>query len=304
MLSSPLKALSVLLVCGSAFALASGCGSDDGKKTVLGNDAGAAGAGEGGGPSSGGSMSSPGGAAGEPSAGQAGAVTANEGGVGGVSSGGAASAGEAGQAGAAPIVNDCETTGAATGLAVWTEPTYSGCRGSLVHIGFDVVNSDNTFSCCGVSTSKPAFVKSLQGISNQDGGGDLLLAVQSDAPLGSYSLDITCPGQAAPEGISLEISDTAPPVVSDVTAEIFPNDTLVITGENLDTVTSVMATNPSTGNTAFCNIDAQSTTATSLSCSFNAIPATNAGEAYILDVSNNACGSAQHRPTFIVNPYT
>lgn len=303
MLSLRIKTLGVLVACGVGFGLAGGCGSDDGKKTVLGEEAGAAGQSDAGAPSSGGSMSTPGGAPGAAGAdaGQAGALVSADGGV-----GGASAAGEAGQgAGGAPPVNECAMDGSVTDLSLLVEPVYQGCRGAVVHVPFDASDSTATFTCCGTSTSKPSFDAVLQGLSNFDGGGDLLLPVPLDAPLGSYAMNVACPTTVGGQAFALEVNDLAAPVVTDATASIFPNDPLVITGENLDGVTAITAIKHDGSAVAFCNIDAASRTTTSVTCSFNAIsPSQDAGDLYELDIASDQCGSAANRPSLLVTPYT
>jgi hypothetical protein len=297
--SSQLKTWVVLWVCAGAFALAGGCGSDDGKKATQAEEAGAAGQSDGGGPSSGGSESSAAGATPAPSAGQAGA---DLGGAGGVAN--APEAGQAGQmaAGGAPTIDHCAVNGSVTGLSLLTEPIYQGCRGSLVHVPFGASDSTATFTCCGVSTSSPAFGAALPSVSNFDGGGDLLLEVPSDAPFGSYAVNLTCPTQPSNHAFALEINDAAAPIVTGATAQIASGDTLVVSGENLDTLTSITAVRPSDGTVSFCNIDLASQSATSVSCTFNSIPpSANDADVYVLDVANETCGAARNRPTLIAN---
>lgn len=305
-----MRALGALLVCGGGvFVLASGCGSDDGKKAVKAEEAGAAGQSDGGAPpSSGGSMSSPSGAPGAAGAdaGQAGALGSADGGVGGVGAGGVGAAGEAGQgAGGAPLVNECTMDGTVTDLALLTEPIYQGCRGAVVHVPFDASDSTATFTCCGTSTSEPSYDALLQGLSNFDGGGDLLLPVPADAPLGSYAMNVACPTQVGGQAFALEINDLAAPIVTDATASMFPKDPLVITGENLDGVTAITAVKLDGSSIAFCNIDAASRTTTSVTCTFNAItPSQDAADLYELDIASEQCGSAANRPSLLVTPYT
>ncbi len=294
---------------GGVFVLASGCGSDDGKKAVKAEEAGAAGQSDGGAPnSSGGSVSSPSGAPGAAGvdAGRAGAVGTAEGGAADVGAGGVAAAGEAGQgAGGAPTVNECAMDGNVTDLALLTEPIYQGCRGAVVHVPFDATDSTATFTCCGTSTSKPSYDALLQGLSNFDGGGDLLLPVPAEAPLGSYAMNVACPAQMGGQAFALEINDLAAPVVTDATTSMFPMDPLVITGENLGGVTAITAVKHDGSAIAFCNIDAASRTATSVTCSFDSIaPSKDAGDLYELDIASEQCGSAANRPSLLVTPYT
>lgn len=313
LLSFGTKTWGVLALCGGAFVLANGCGSDPGKKATDGEEAGAAGAHEGGGPSSGGSVSTPGGAAGETSTGQAGTQaggTGGTGGTGGDAAGGAAGAtGEAGAAGqmaggGAPSTNECLVGGSVTGLNLLTEAIYQGCRGSRVRVSFDITSSDNSFTCCGTTNSQPAYDASLTGESNQDGGGDLWFEVPANAPLGSYGMDVNC-SDSADHSFSLEINDAAPPIVTGIPAFISPGDTVEITGENLADVASITAFRLRDATTAFCNIDAASQTATSVSCSFNSIPKSNDdSDFYVLEVANDTCGYALNRPQFIATQNT
>lgn len=285
--------------------LAGGCGSSNDTKKRQGDEAGAAGANEGGGPSSGGSQSAPAGAAGEPDVGTAGAEAGGAPGGGGApgAAGAPASAGQPSDGGA-PSLPNCDVDGSVTGLALLTEPIYQGCRGSRVAVPYDVTTSSNSFHCCGVSTSKPAYGVPLAAESNQDGGGDLWFEVPADAPLGSYAMNVTCV-ESGQRVFALEINDAAPPVVTNAPTITSAGATFTITGENLDTVTSITAFRLRDAAFAFCNIDGASQSATSVSCTFSAITkSTDANDFYVLDVSNDTCGAALNRPQFTVEVLT
>jgi hypothetical protein len=288
-LASKRPVLGLGLICCGGWLLAAGCGSSDGKKRVPSSDAGAAGESES--------------AAGQSGAG--GAPTDSPGGVGGESvagapggAGGAASFGGAGGdggAGGGPAPT-CVAEGSITGLSLNPEPIYQGCRGALVKVPFDVDVAADTFTCCGASTSSPAFTLSLDGTYNQDGGGDLVFEVPDDAPFGSYALNLVCQTQPNDQVIAIEINDLAAPTVTGLlSTEVLPTRTVSVTGENLEAVTYVNAVHAD-GTGFECVIQEQTHTATQLDCSFpNGVPISS----YFLELYTERCGYAVS-PTFMV----
>jgi hypothetical protein len=175
-----------------------------------------------------------------------------------------------------------------------------------MRVDFSAEMSSATFKCCGTSTSDPSFGVPLLATSNNDGGGTFELEVPADAPIGSYAMKLVCATQPNDQAFQLEINDALAPVVSGIDkTEIAPGETLVISGEHLDGVSSVTATRRSDGAFAFCDIDQASQTAGSISCSFSNIQdSADATDVYVLDVSNETCGSAVNRPTFLVTTPT
>jgi hypothetical protein len=209
---------------------------------------------------------------------------------------------DAGQAGAsgAPAVNACSVEGSVTGLSVLTEPIYQGCHGGLMKIDFSADASSDTFKCCASTTSDPSFGGAVLGVPNQDGGGAIWVEVPAAAPSGTFALNLVCPSDPSESAVSIEIHDQPAPVVSGISnQQIAPGEVVTISGENLGSVSSIMATSRS-GNIAFCDIDAQTQTASSVSCSFDAIaPSADETDLYTLEVADETCGYAQNRPTFL-----
>jgi len=316
-------ALCLVLLCGTTFGLAGGCGSSEDKKAhPAGEDAGAAGAeptGSGGSSSEGGKNGSSGGPS-QASAGEAGNVaggadngsggqtTSGDGGTGLSAPGGAggqSGAPDTGEGGAPPLA-ECSPDGSATNLDATSDNIYRICPGALVRVPFDVYDATDSFTCCGVADGKPAFGVTLLGEFNHDGGGNLEFIVPTDAPHGSYSLELTCPTEPATQSISLEVGGTPAPVVQSVHAEITPNGDMLVQGLNLDTVTRVAAIRASDRQSYECPFDPKTQqTATSLTCNFGGnIPKSVGNDFFYLDVFTDGCGFAPNPPMFKVTQPT
>jgi len=295
--------VAALLLCGSAFVLAGACGSSDNKKQLH-AEAGAAGASEGGNSSEGGAAGTPpAGAPNQPSAGQT-----NEGGS-SHGDGGAAGrtgvSGEAGQAGAssggAPAVSECSVSGSVTALNLDSEPIWQGCRGNVVRVPFGAETATATFTCCGTSTSDPAFGVPLLGVAHPESGGHFEFIVPSDAPFGNYALSLNCPTEPNEHSFAIEINDVPAPKVTAMPAEIAPTDVVQIQGENLDRVFAVRARRSSDGSYFECIIQSEGQTASSISCSFESIPeSVDDNDSYALEIESESCGVAADSPTFLV----
>jgi hypothetical protein len=204
--------------------------------------------------------------------------------------GGGQSGGEGGAPGAT-----CVAEGSVTALSVESEPIYQGCRGALIKVGFLAEVTPDTFTCCGASTSTPAFSLALSGTSDHDGGGYLSFQVPDDAPFGSYALSLVCQTQPNDQGIAIEINDSTAPKVTSITTQIAPTDALHVVGEGLDGVSFISAVEPGGTSIGEC-VPQQAPTATSLDCTFpNGLPAAT----YFLELYTEACGYAIS-PTFSV----
>lgn len=295
-LASKRSILGLGLICCGGLLTAAGCGSSDGKKSLRSPEADAAGEEA----SAGQAGAATGGAPGAPEGGAAGDATGGVAAEAGASSGGVPSAGAGGQSGGeggAPAAT-CVAEGSVTGLAVESEPIYQGCRGALIKVGFLAQLTPDTFTCCGASTSTPAFSLELSGTSDHDGGGYLVFQVPEDAPLGSYALSLVCQAQPDDQGIAVEINDLVAPKVSSITAQIAPTDVVHVAGEGLDGVSYVGAVDAGGTSVGEC-VPQQAPTATSLDCTFpNGLPAAT----YSLELYTESCGYAVS-PTFsVVDP--
>ena len=293
LLASKRYALGLSLICGGAWLTAVGCGSSDNKKAAPSAEAGAAGVGEGGGGQAG---TAAGGAPSEPVGGVAGQSVggaAGETSLGGMP--GSAGAGPSGGAGGEPAAL-CVAEGSVTALTLDSEPIYQGCRGAILKVEFFVELAADNFTCCGVSTSAPAFTLPLNGVYNHDGGGMLAFLVPVDAAVGSYALNVTCQTQPDEQVIALEISDSPAPVVDSITEEVPPGGQVHITGQNLLGVTGIIA-NSADGVTVSCDFQDIDQTDTGIDCTLpTGIPLTT----YTLDVVSASCGWAASSPTFVV----
>lgn len=311
-------ALGLVLLCGTTFGLAGGCGSSDDKKAQTGAaEAGAAGAeptGSGGSSSDGGKSGSSGGPN-QASAGKGGNATGGvdngsggeataEGGTGVIMHGGVSGQGGASDvdAGGAPPLAECNTEGSATNLDATSDAIYRICPGALVRVPFDVYDATDSFSCCGVAGAKPAFGVTLLGEYNHDGGGNLEFVVPANAPYGSYALELTCPTDPATQSLSLEVGNTAAPLVESVDGEITPDSDMRVNGLNLGTVTRVAAIRASDHRSYECVFDPKTQqTATSITCNFgNKIPKSVGNDFFYIDVFTDGCGFAPNPPTFKV----
>jgi hypothetical protein len=185
-----------------------------------------------------------------------------------------------------------------TGLTLNSEPIYQGCRGAFVSVPFDAILTPDTFTCCGASTSTPAFSLELSGTSNQDGGGDLVFQVPEDAPFGSYALSLVCQTQPNDQGIAIEINDLVAPQVTSITAQIAPTDVVHVVGAGLDGVSYVSAIEAGGAPVGEC-VPTQAPAAESLDCTFpNGLPAAT----YFLELYTESCGYTVS-PTFsVVDP--
>jgi hypothetical protein len=125
----------------------------------------------------------------------------------------------------------------------------------------------------------------------------------ADAPLGAQSITATCSDGPATNTIDLVVTDTAVPVVTELSpVSIFENSnqTLTLTGEHLDQLSGVIAVPDDGSNTtAQCFISSE-TTSTSLSCNFDGI----APGSYKLVAFENNCGSPVNWPSLTVTPLT
>ncbi len=294
-LASKRSILGLGLICCGGFLAAAGCGASDGKKSLRGPEAGAAGEDQASGGEAG---AATGGAVGAPEGGAAGDATGGVAGQAGASSSGGVSSvgggGQSGGEGGAPAAT-CVAEGSVMGLTLNPEPIYQGCRGAFVNVPFDATLTPDTFTCCGASTSTPAFSLELSGTSNHDGGGDLVFQVPEDAPFGSYALSLVCQTQPNDQGIAIEINDLVAPKVTSITEQIAPTDVLHVVGEGLDGVSYVSAVDAGGTSVGEC-VSQQAPTATSLDCNFpNGLPAAT----YFLELYTEACGFAVS-PTFLV----
>jgi hypothetical protein len=283
--------LAVVLL-GSALS-ASGCGSDDDKKSRR-ADAGAGGIDDG--PTSGGSEAEPGGAPSTTPVGHGGAGAGGEGeGEAPVELGGAG--GAQGTAGA-PALPACEVAGTVTGLSINPEPIYQGCRGAVVKVPFDAEDATAAFACCGVSTSEPEFGAQVQGAFSGE-TGTLVFTVPSDAPLGTYALAMICPTDPTERSFAIEVNDAGAPEVLSVSAEITPAGAMVVTGKNLQNA-KIGAVRASGEGYWECLVADSSDT--SVTCNFNGdIPISqDQDDSYFIDVYTEECGFAPNPPQFLV----
>ena len=291
------------LFLGGAALLGVACSSDSDPNFTPGSEGGAAGeAGEAPAAGSAGSAGSDDtGAGGTVSGDQAGAPGAGSAGVpeAGASSTSAGAGGESepGTAGAGPLA--CAPTGY-TGpaafpgkLTVPTDIEFKACRGGSARLFTAANNTDPTFTCCGKANEIDHSVE-LSGAKFGANGVLLALPVPEDVPSGEVRFDVTCSSGFAGT-LKILVKEGAPPVVTGLAASaIFANDTLVVNGTDLGTVTSVSALS---GNQAFtCAVDTQS--ATSISCHFADIPPGN----YAIELHDDDCGSANERPALTIKP--
>ncbi len=293
--------LGAALACGLAFA----CGSDDGKKVADAGEAGAAGSPEAGAPGvGGGDTEGPAGAAGDAPVGGGGeGGTAGAGvaaGAAGAEAGGAG--GQAGEgAGGAPV-NECVTEGSVTAMTINPEPIYYVCPGGLLQVPFSAEGADDSFTCCGVSTSNKPFYQSVEGEYESYRGNVLEMLVPEDAPLGYYAMQLTCAGTSNEVAFAVQVNEGAVPVVHSISAVITPNGNMEIDGENLSDVTYVSARRLSTGVWHECLFDEQDKTNTSITCNFGGdiVVSTSNDDYYIIEVYSQNCGHAADPPLFLV----
>lgn len=281
--------------------LAAGCGSSDKKKTAP-TQAGAGGDGD---PAAGGGKSDAGGPSGA-----GGASPVSGAGKGGVEQGGAPTAGAAGDGpatagaggeGGAPTSNACAPAGNLLSLDFDSEPIYQGCRGAVVRVPFTAEAGDSALTCCGSSTSTPAFDVELTGAFN-DGSGTFEFEVPGDAPFGPYALEVTCQTNAVDPAFSLEINDADAPFVLSVSALIESTGSMLIQGQHLGDVNRVGAFRATDGAYYECVFAAEDQSDTSIECSFDGnIPSSvDENDTFVIDVASEDCGSAKNPPSFLV----
>lgn len=269
----------IVLAAAGLFVFAPGCGSSDVKKNVMvPGDAGAAGMEE-----------TAGGAAGASEPGSAG--EAGEAALGGAAGaiGTAGAAGEAGAGGDLPLA--CVPSGDVTDPTLETEISYKVCKGAGlgVKLSFNVDSSADTFTCCGVSNTAAPYALALDVISNGDDGGNLFLEVPADAPTGTQVIDVACSSGPVTNGIVLNVTDTPVPHVLSVTKSLHPNDTMTVSGMNLDGVTQASAVSAA-GDVYPCIAPAESANINTFVCSLAGN--TPAGSGYTLVVYQEDCGYA------------
>ncbi len=269
---SRVVSLGLFVLCGVCSAV--GCSSSDAKKAAPTGDAGDGGdagaqseggahhAGAGGKSGAGGTS----GAAGAPSeAGASGESSAGQGGAAGESNT------EGGAAGAAAL--SCEPSGTVTSLTLPDGAVYPACRDAIIQPSYALEASSNEFTCCGVSDTAEPYGAELVGLPDGDAGGVFAFHVPADAPTGVQSLTVTCTSGALSGKITYSVSSVVKaPVLTSASSTIATNEAMVVTGQNLAGVGDAVAVT-STGLQYACAIDHDATTETSLTCSFDGIPA-------------------------------
>jgi hypothetical protein len=265
------------------------CGSDDNKlrseREDTAGEAGQAGAPNAGASGSSGGSESGGGEAGTPSVPVAGA-----GGEAGMPGGNGGAAGEA------PVAA-CTPAGAVDGASFDSEPTYSVCRGARQYIDFTAAGSDPDFTCCGISSAAPPYPLQVSGVNTNADGGFFTFLVPEDAPLGSQFVTVNCSSGELSGAIALNVSDSAPPIVTAVPDQVPWGDPLVITGTNLAGVSVRLQ---GAGDVPYeCLADTEQSDDTTITCSFgDFVPA----GAYSVLVARGDCGFAATAPSFELLP--
>lgn len=283
------------VMVSASLAAAVSCGSDDGKK--VNRDEQVGGQGGAGAPSSAGTPTTEGGAGGAPrpeggtgNAGGEPTQPTDGGGAGGEST-------EAGGAGGQPPVSSCVPSGATLLPNVDSEPIYSVCRGARLVVPVTAEDTDETFTCCGVSNAVPAWGTDFLGRDYVATGGSFLFEISKSAPLGAQSMTIDCLNGPVGGAIQLNVVEGAPPVVTGVTTPLVSGDTMFVDGSNLSGVTDAWAIAPD-GSQYECIIISEGNSDTSFGCFFDAIPTGT----YRLRVNEEGCGLATIQFEFEVVP--
>ncbi len=294
------KLTSLLLGSTVVLGLAAACGSDDDKKVASGGDGGRDGAGEAG-EHAGGTGLTDAGAPSAPEGGGGSAVGGDGGMATGAGMGPGGGAGATGDAGAPPA-GECAPSGNVTNLDVNPEPIYSACRGAVLRVPFAATAAPSEFVCCGASTSDTSFALPINGTFNGEDGGTLELRVPSNAPYGTYGLQLDCQTQPNDQAIAISVSDSDAPVVLSISALVSPTSTMRITGQHLSGVTRVGAVRPPDPRYYECIVDPDGQSDTEISCNFDGeIPVSaDATDLYFIDVEADNCGHAADPPPFLV----
>lgn len=306
------------LILGAAFVLAVGCSDDNNKRALVpgaeGGEGGAAGAPESAAGASGRVSGEAGtiepgaaGAAGmsEAPEGEGGTAGSGEPGLGSAGSAGAtdsASAGAGGEAGASAL--ECVPAGSVTAPQFAGEGSFTVCRGSGQFVTFYASDSDDTFTCCGVSDTETPYAIELSGFKSSDpeaSGGKFAFSIPDDAPFGLQTISATCSSGLVKYGMQINVSDSDAPVVSSATASLATDGIMVIQGSHLSDVTQIFAQDAE-GASHVCTKDAETSDDSQISCSFGdeVIPGK-----YYLFVETVGCGLALNVPRFtLVAPPT
>jgi hypothetical protein len=172
-----------------------------------------------------------------------------------------------------------------------------------MRVPFSAEDASASFTCCGSSTSVPAFELPLVGSYDFDGGGTFELVLPADAPFGTYAMNLICPTSQDGRAFAIEVNDAPTPVVHSINAEIAPTEAMLVKGEHLDTITSIGAFRLADGAYFECAFALADRKATSVACIFVDIPASQTrDDYYIIDVASETCGSAADAPLFLVSP--
>jgi hypothetical protein len=216
-----------------------------------------------------------------------------------VASGGA---GGDSSSGGAPPVFECVKEGSVTALNVSSDAIYQGCRGGIVRFFGSVQIADPTFVCCGATYGEQPFEAPVEGKYDFDGGAALEFQIPRDAPQGSYGFRFTCGTEPGDHTVSLQVNAGVAPFIKSIDAYVEPGGTMIIQGENLAGVDTVRGIRAYNGNAWDCEIDAETQTSTSISCTFpEEIPlSVNDQDYYVIDVIDDTCGVAPDAPPFFV----